>query len=110
MKTVHKSVLLWYSPAQMYALVTDVASYPQFLPWCDKAQVLQQGELGGARGDGWLQLGEGAAAIPQASQQGANPVAVAVELAPGEGKAEAAFVDWSGWIQQAAQSHLLKGG
>ena len=46
MKTVHKSVLLWYSPAQMYALVTDVASYPQFLPWCDKAQVLQQDHAG----------------------------------------------------------------
>ncbi len=46
MKTVHKSVLLWYSPAQMYALVTDVARYPQFLPWCDKAQVLQQDGTG----------------------------------------------------------------
>lgn len=46
MKTVHKSVLLWYSPAQMYALVTDVASYPQFLPWCDKTQVLQQDDTG----------------------------------------------------------------
>ena len=46
MKTVQKSVLLWYSPAQMYALVTDVASYPQFLPWCDKAQVVQQDDTG----------------------------------------------------------------
>ena len=42
MKTVHKSVLLWYSPAQMYALVTDVARYPEFLPWCDRAAVLSQ--------------------------------------------------------------------
>jgi ribosome-associated toxin RatA of RatAB toxin-antitoxin module len=39
MKTVHKSVLIWYSPAEMFALVTDVASYPQFLPWCDRASV-----------------------------------------------------------------------
>jgi ribosome-associated toxin RatA of RatAB toxin-antitoxin module len=46
MKTVHKSVLLWYSPAQMYALVTDVARYPQFLPWCDRAKVLTQDETG----------------------------------------------------------------
>lgn len=45
-----------------------------------QAQVLQQGELGGARGDGWLQLGEGAATIPQASQQGPNPVAIALDL------------------------------
>lgn len=42
MKTVHKSVLIWYSSAEMYALVTDVASYPQFLPWCDKTSVLDE--------------------------------------------------------------------
>jgi len=42
MKTVHKSVLIWYSPAEMFALVTDVASYPQFLPWCDRASVEEQ--------------------------------------------------------------------
>jgi ribosome-associated toxin RatA of RatAB toxin-antitoxin module len=46
MKTVHKSVLIWYSPAEMYALVTDVASYPQFLPWCDKTSVLDETEGG----------------------------------------------------------------
>lgn len=39
MKTVHKSVLIWYSAAEMFALVTDVVSYPQFLPWCDRASV-----------------------------------------------------------------------
>jgi ribosome-associated toxin RatA of RatAB toxin-antitoxin module len=26
----------------MYVLVTDVAQYPQFLPWCDHANVLAQ--------------------------------------------------------------------
>jgi ribosome-associated toxin RatA of RatAB toxin-antitoxin module len=40
MKTVHKSVLLWYSAEEMFALVTDVAQYPAFLPWCDQASVL----------------------------------------------------------------------
>ena len=40
MKTVHKSVLIWYSPEEMYALVTAVADYPEFLPWCDHANVL----------------------------------------------------------------------
>ncbi|MBP6535147.1 MAG: type II toxin-antitoxin system RatA family toxin [Burkholderiaceae bacterium] len=40
MKTVNKSVLIWYSPAEMYALVTQVDKYPEFLPWCDHAQVL----------------------------------------------------------------------
>jgi ribosome-associated toxin RatA of RatAB toxin-antitoxin module len=42
MKTVNKSVLIWYSAAEMFALVTDVASYPQFLPWCDQSAVLAQ--------------------------------------------------------------------
>ena len=42
MKTVHKSVLIWYSAAEMFALVTDVPSYPQFLPWCDQASLLKQ--------------------------------------------------------------------
>jgi ribosome-associated toxin RatA of RatAB toxin-antitoxin module len=40
MKTVHKSVLIWYSAEEMFALVTDVAKYPEFLPWCDHAAVL----------------------------------------------------------------------
>ena len=28
-----------YSVAQMYALIADVASYPEFLPWCSGARV-----------------------------------------------------------------------
>lgn len=40
MKHVKKSVLLWYSAEEMYALVTAVHDYPKFLPWCDRAEVL----------------------------------------------------------------------
>jgi len=46
MKTVHKSVLIWYSAEEMFALVTDVPSYPAFLPWCDQASVLTEDEAG----------------------------------------------------------------
>ena len=46
MKTVHKSVLIWYSAAEMFALVTDVVSYPQFLPWCDRASVQEENAQG----------------------------------------------------------------
>lgn len=46
MKTVNKSVLIWYSAAEMFALVTDVASYPQFLPWCNQASVLEENAHG----------------------------------------------------------------
>ena len=41
MKHVKKSVLLWYSPHEMYALVTAVPDYPKFLPWCDRAEVVE---------------------------------------------------------------------
>ena len=46
MKHVKKSVLLWYSPREMYTLVTAVEDYPQFLPWCARAEVLTR-EAGG---------------------------------------------------------------
>ena len=46
MKTVHKSVLIWYSAAEMFALVTDVGSYPKFLPWCDKSVILAEDKQG----------------------------------------------------------------
>jgi ribosome-associated toxin RatA of RatAB toxin-antitoxin module len=46
MKTVHKSVLIWYSAEEMFALVTDVPSYPAFLPWCDQASVLDEDACG----------------------------------------------------------------
>jgi ribosome-associated toxin RatA of RatAB toxin-antitoxin module len=46
MKTVNKSVLIWYSAAEMFALVTDIGSYPQFLPWCDQSAVLAQDQHG----------------------------------------------------------------
>jgi len=41
MKHVKKSVLLWYSPHEMYELVTAVRDYPTFLPWCERAEVLE---------------------------------------------------------------------
>lgn len=46
MKTVHKSVLIWYSAEEMFSLVVDVARYHEFLPWCDHAAVLEQDEHG----------------------------------------------------------------
>ena len=46
MKHVKKSVLLWYSAREMYALVTAVESYPIFLPWCEKVELQDQSEQG----------------------------------------------------------------
>lgn len=41
MKHVKKSVLLWYSPHEMYELVIAVDDYPKFLPWCERAEVVE---------------------------------------------------------------------
>ena len=41
MRKVHKNALVPYSAADMYALVNDVARYPEFLPWCRGSQVLE---------------------------------------------------------------------
>jgi len=46
MKNVNKSVLIWYSPQEMFDLVTSVQQYPQFLPWCDHTRVLEQDDSG----------------------------------------------------------------
>ena len=46
MKHVRKSVLLWYSPAEMYQLVTGIEDYPRFLPWCDHAQIIERRDDG----------------------------------------------------------------
>lgn len=40
MREVRRSALLPFSPAQMYALVTDVERYPEFLPWCRAATIV----------------------------------------------------------------------
>ncbi len=39
MQVVERSSLTTYTAAQMFALVNDVARYPEFLPWCSGARV-----------------------------------------------------------------------
>ena len=46
MKHVKKSVLLWYSTHAMYELVTAVEQYPKFLPWCERAEVIERRDSG----------------------------------------------------------------
>jgi ribosome-associated toxin RatA of RatAB toxin-antitoxin module len=61
MKKLHKSVLIWYSPEEMFRLVTDVARYPEFLPWCDHATVRE------VTADGMVaEVGIGVAGLKQA--------------------------------------------
>lgn len=44
MPTHHDTQHSPYSPAQIFALVADVEHYPEFLPWCRAARVLERGE------------------------------------------------------------------
>ena len=44
--TVHEEKrVVRHSPEQLYALVADVRSYPQFLPWCLAARIRHQDEI-----------------------------------------------------------------
>ncbi|MBZ0071557.1 MAG: type II toxin-antitoxin system RatA family toxin [Thiohalobacteraceae bacterium] len=38
--SIHKSALVPYTPAEMFALVSDIESYAEFLPWCRSSRVI----------------------------------------------------------------------
>ncbi len=42
MALVEKSVLIEYAATQMYALVENVAAYPEFLPWCGGTEIVKK--------------------------------------------------------------------
>ena len=39
MREVKRSALVNQSPAKLFELINDIASYPQFLPWCTHARI-----------------------------------------------------------------------
>ncbi len=42
MTSVQKSALVKYSAQQMFQIVDDIESYPEFLPWCAGSKVLKR--------------------------------------------------------------------
>lgn len=42
MKRISKHALVPYSASQMYALVNDIESYADFLPWCSESTILEK--------------------------------------------------------------------
>jgi ribosome-associated toxin RatA of RatAB toxin-antitoxin module len=42
MRIVDRTAMVPFSAAQMYALVENVECYPEFLPWCDAATLLNK--------------------------------------------------------------------
>jgi ribosome-associated toxin RatA of RatAB toxin-antitoxin module len=50
LELIDRSALLPYTTDEMYALVSDILAYPQFLPWCSGTEILsQEGEELSAR-------------------------------------------------------------
>jgi ribosome-associated toxin RatA of RatAB toxin-antitoxin module len=46
MTSIHRSALVPYSTEKMYGLINDVNTYPEFLPWCSHARVLEKNDTG----------------------------------------------------------------
>lgn len=46
MPDIQRAQVVVYSPSQMYDLVNDIEKYPEFIPWCNKTEVLHQDEDG----------------------------------------------------------------
>jgi ribosome-associated toxin RatA of RatAB toxin-antitoxin module len=44
MREVKRSALVSVPPPQLFALINDIDSYPQFLPWCTHARVLTRSD------------------------------------------------------------------
>jgi ribosome-associated toxin RatA of RatAB toxin-antitoxin module len=42
LEIIDRSALVPYSTDEMFALVSDIEAYPQFLPWCSEAVILSQ--------------------------------------------------------------------
>jgi coenzyme Q-binding protein COQ10 len=42
MPTHTETRVLPYTPDQMYDLVSDIARYPEFLPWCTSARIIRR--------------------------------------------------------------------
>jgi ribosome-associated toxin RatA of RatAB toxin-antitoxin module len=45
MRSIQRSALVPYSPAQMFDVVNDVAHYSDYLPWCERSRVIRQSEF-----------------------------------------------------------------
>ncbi len=45
MTRISKKVLVPYSARQMYDLVNQAENYPDFLPWCERARIIERDEM-----------------------------------------------------------------
>jgi ribosome-associated toxin RatA of RatAB toxin-antitoxin module len=85
MKSLHKSVLIWFTPQQMFDVVTDVARYHEFLPWCHESSVVEQSAHGMKANIGMQLAGfkQGFTTQNDHIKNGDGGLAVAMELIDG---------------------------
>jgi len=74
-----------YTPAQMYALIADVAAYPEFLPWCAAARIRKREPLP----DGELLEADLVISFKLFRERFTSRVT----LLPGENRVDAAYLD-----------------
>ncbi|OGT31270.1 MAG: hypothetical protein A3E87_10185 [Gammaproteobacteria bacterium RIFCSPHIGHO2_12_FULL_35_23] len=44
MTTLHRLAMVPYSAENMYRLIDDIESYPNFLPWCTQTKILEKND------------------------------------------------------------------
>jgi ribosome-associated toxin RatA of RatAB toxin-antitoxin module len=44
MAAITRSALVGYNASQMYSLVENIESYPEFLPWCRSSEIIERRE------------------------------------------------------------------
>ncbi len=44
MRQIKRSALVSETPARMFELINDIERYPQFVPWCSRAEVLERSD------------------------------------------------------------------
>lgn len=77
--------ILPYSPAQLFAMVVDIEKYPQFLPWCRGARIINR-EADGAF------LGELIISFSHLTERYTSRVTTVAPQATNEGRIDVALV------------------
>ena len=44
MREVKRTALIAEQPGRMYSLINDIERYPEFVPWCTAARIVERGE------------------------------------------------------------------
>lgn len=82
MASFARQLTVGYTPQQMYELVDDIDSYPEFLPWCESARV-SRAAAGKVEASLGLRKGPLAHSFTTANVHDAKALTIAVRLKRG---------------------------